>query len=60
MPEYKFYKLENGDRIAGRSFIFTCKADQQAVVIAELLAVAERDVEVCQGGRHVTRIKACP
>ena len=50
MPEYKFYKLENGDRIAGRSFIFTCKADQQAVVIAELLAVAERDVEVCQGG----------
>ena len=58
MPEYKFYKLENGNRIAGRPFIFTCGTDQQAVVVAELLAVAGRDVEVWQGGRHVTRIKA--
>ena len=31
MPEYKFYKSDNGKRIAGRPFIFDCKTDQPTV-----------------------------
>jgi hypothetical protein len=55
--EYKFFKLEQGERLAERPFVLACISDQHAISVAEMLTLSGRDVEVWQGERLIGRVK---
>ena len=56
MADYRFYTLENGNRIGGPPAILQCKSDQEAIAEARKL-LDGHDIEVWQAARVVTRLR---
>jgi hypothetical protein len=56
MPEYRFYTLKSGNRLAAPPDVIECDSDKEAIMEARIL-LDGLDVEVWQGRRVVTRLR---
>ena len=57
MPEYRIYKLDRAGRLFDIPHVVICDNDQDAIKKARHMAHG-LDLEVWQGERRITRIKA--
>ena len=56
MPDYRIYTLIHANKIAGPPRLITCASDQAAIREAKT-HLTDRDIEIWEGSRVVTRLK---
>jgi hypothetical protein len=57
MPEYRFYTLLRGDKIAGPATQVECSSDEEAISQAKKF-INGLDIEVWQGARLIARLQS--